>query len=91
VRFTIILQNISLFFQKLFKVKKKGEIITTETQQILEELKLIKEELNSIKENMLDKDMILSTEEKKMLKESFTNEREGKLVSGKDLRKQLGL
>lgn len=63
--------------------------MTTETQQILEELKLIKEELDSIKENMPDKDMFLSSEEKKLLEQSFMNEKEGKLVSGKELRKLL--
>jgi len=65
--------------------------MSTETQQILEELKLIKEELHSIKENMPDKELFLSLEEKELLEQSYTNEKEGKLVSGKELRKQLGL
>ncbi len=65
--------------------------MAAETQQILNELKAIKAELDFIKENMPDKDMFLTAEEKQLLKESHAHEREGKLVSSKDLRKQLGL
>ena len=59
--------------------------------KILDELKAIKEELDYIKENMAEKDMFLSTEEKQLLKESYKNEEESKLISSKDLKKQLGL
>ena len=62
-----------------------------ETKQILEELKIIKEELDFIKGNMPDKDIFLTTEEKQLLEESFKNEKEGRLVSSKELRKQLGI
>ena len=59
--------------------------------KILEELKAIKEELDYIKENMPDKEMFLSLEEKQLVEESYKNEKEGKIVSSKDLRKQLGI
>lgn len=59
--------------------------------KILGELKAIRTELDLIKENMPDKQMFLSTEEKFLLEESYKNEKEGKLVSSKNLRKQLGL
>lgn len=63
--------------------------MTTETRQILEELKTIRFELGFIKENMPDKSMFLNAEEKELLEESYKNEKECKLVSSKDLRKQL--
>jgi len=62
-----------------------------ETQQIIEELHTIKEELDYIKEHMVDKDMFLSEEEKKLLKESYENEKRGELTSQEDLEKELGL
>ncbi len=65
--------------------------MATETQQILEELKEIKEELSHIKEMIPDKEMFLTVEEKLLLEESFKNEKEGKLISSKELRKELGL
>ena len=50
----------------------------TETKRILNELKVIKNELNYIKTNMPDKDMFLTSEEKKLLEESYNNEKKGK-------------
>ncbi len=63
--------------------------MVNETQQILKELREIKIELKSIKEGMPDKEMFLTTGEKRLLKESYENEKVGKLTSGKDLRKQI--
>ncbi len=63
----------------------------SDTKHILEQLKVIKSELDMIKENMPDKDMFLTSEEKVLLEQSFENEKEGKLVSSNDLRKKLGL
>ncbi len=65
--------------------------MSTEVKQILEELKAIKSEIDYIKENMPDKEMFLSSKEKSLLQKSFQNEREGKLISSKDLRKKLGI
>ena len=59
--------------------------------EILSELKAIKAELDLIRENMPDKDMFLTTEEKLLLEESYKNEKEGKLISSNNLKKQLGL
>ena len=64
--------------------------MTTETK-VLNELKTIKAELDYIKTNMLNKDMFLTNEERILLTESYKDEREGKLVSSKELKKQLGL
>ncbi|MEK6940967.1 MAG: hypothetical protein AABW49_03650 [Nanoarchaeota archaeon] len=55
--------------------------MTTETKQIMDELKSIKEELHYIKVHMVDADIILTAEEKKLLDESIVNEKAGKLTS----------
>ncbi len=65
--------------------------MATVDEQILQEIKLIKEELVTIKENMPDKEMFLSTEEKKLLEESYANEKEGNTISGDTLKKKLGI
>ena len=65
--------------------------MATQTLQIMDELKLIKEELGYIKDHMVDKDMFLETEEIKLLEESYEHEKEGKLISSKQLRRELEL
>ena len=62
-----------------------------EIQQIMDELKGIKEEIQYIKNNMPDKEMFLDTEEKQLLQDSYKNEKEGKIISSKDLKKKLRL
>lgn len=59
--------------------------MATETKQIMGELKSIKEELHYIKAHMVDVDIILTTEEKKLLDESIENEKAGKLISLEEL------
>lgn len=59
--------------------------MATETKQIMGELKSIKEELHYIKAHMVDADIILTTEEKKLLDESIENEKAGKLISLEEL------
>lgn len=63
----------------------------TEIKQILDDLSIIKTEIHSIKQNMPDKEMFLTCEEAKLLEESRQHEKEGKLVSARDLRKKLGI
>ena len=65
--------------------------MVTETQEILQELKEIKEELAYIKDNMPEREMFLTAEEKKLVDESYKHEKEGKLTSSKDLKRQLGI
>ncbi len=62
-----------------------------ELKQVMNELKNIKKELHFIKEHMADRDMFLTATEKKLLKESYENERAGKLISTAQLKKELGL
>ncbi len=57
----------------------------------MQELKSIRTELHTIKENMPDKEMFLSAEESRLLYESYQNEKNGKIISSKELRKELGL
>lgn len=65
--------------------------MTTESTQIIGELKSIKEELSYIKEHMVDKEMFLDPEEKELLKESLENEKKGELTSQEELEEELGL
>jgi len=58
-----------------------------ENQQLLQEMRGIK----IIMENMPDKDMFLTAEEERLLEESYHNEKDKKLISSHDLRKQLGI
>ena len=65
--------------------------MATETQQIMLELKGIKEELGYIKEHMADREMFLDAEELQLLQESFEHEKQGKLTSQEELEKELGV
>lgn len=60
--------------------------MATETKQIIDELRSIKEELHYIKVHMIDVDTILTVEEKKLLDESIVNEKAGKLISLEELK-----
>jgi len=62
-----------------------------DTKRIIEDLQMIKAELQEIRESMPDKEMFLTTEEAKLLEESYRNEKEGRAVSSKQVRKQLGI
>ncbi len=64
--------------------------MTTETQQILEELKTMKVDLEFIKKHMFDPDTIMTTEESKRFEQSMKEFKEGKTISLKDLKKELG-
>jgi hypothetical protein len=55
-------------------------------QNISNRLDRIEEALEQIRENMVDKDTILSGEEKKILDESVENEKSGELVSLDDVK-----
>jgi hypothetical protein len=61
----------------------------TDIKPIMEQLRFIREELSQIKETMPDKDMFLTAEEKKLLQQSYTNEKEKKLTRSQDLKKEL--
>lgn len=60
-------------------------------RRIFDELVHIKAELSEIKEHMVDVDTILTEDERHIVKESFEHEKEGKLVSLSDFKKQIGL
>jgi len=52
-----------------------------EQQNIIDRLERIERALRYIQENMIDIDVIVTEEEKKMLDESIEHEKSGKLVS----------
>ena len=56
-----------------------------EQQNIVNRLDRIEKTLKFIQENMINIDVILTEEEKRMLDESVENEKSGKLVSLEDI------
>jgi len=54
-------------------------------QKILEKLDFLSQEIGEIKEHMVDVDVILSEEDRRLLDESVRNEKEGKLISLEEL------
>jgi hypothetical protein len=60
------------------------------SSRIFDELIFIKSELNKIKEHMVDVDSIISEEERQLVRESLIHEKEGKLISLTDFKKQQG-
>ena len=61
------------------------------TAEVLKELKALRKDLRSLRNALPEKGMFLTTEEKKLLDESYSNEAAGRLVSSKSLRRELGL
>ncbi|MBI3031850.1 hypothetical protein HYY69_00070 [Candidatus Woesearchaeota archaeon] len=64
-----------------------------ETDQLFQKLDLkldhIRSELDYIKDHMVDRDMFLNSEESQLVEDSYKNEKEGRLISSKNLRKEL--
>lgn len=58
---------------------------------IISELKAIKEDLNYIKEHMVDIDSILTEDDFIALQEYRKEKKEGKLISHEKLKRELGL
>lgn len=57
--------------------------------EILEELKVIKKDLRYIKKHMVDIDMVLTSGEEKVLKESIEEFKKGETIKLKDLGREL--
>lgn len=62
-----------------------------EQQNIDRRLDRIEKTLKIIQENMVDVDVIITEEERRMLDKSVENEKAGKLVSSEKLRQELGI
>lgn len=56
---------------------------------LIKEIKAIRKDIAIIRNEMPDKEMFLTAEEKQLLKESYKNERKGLLISGDELKAQL--
>ena len=56
--------------------------------QILQELRAIKEDLEYIKEHMVDVDMVLTPEEERILEEGIREHKEGKTVRLEELKRE---
>ncbi|MGD9275940.1 MAG: hypothetical protein PVJ67_02095 [Candidatus Pacearchaeota archaeon] len=60
--------------------------------EILARLAKLQADVDFIKRNMVDEDDdVLTDEEIRMIDESLVNEKEGKLISHEELKKELGL
>ena len=53
-------------------------------KELFSEIKAIREDLNYIKEHMVDRDMVLTSEEEKRLDESIKEYKEGKSMQLED-------
>lgn len=62
-----------------------------QTNELLEELRKIRLDINTIKNNLVDPDTILTPEEESLLEESYENEEKGELLSSNELKRELGL
>ncbi len=60
-------------------------------QDIDNRLERIEKVLKNIQENMVDIDVIITEEERRMLDNSVENEKAGELISSEELRKEIGL
>ena len=60
--------------------------VTTQ-KQLFEELKAIRKDLNYIKNNMVDRDMVLTSEEEKRLNISIEEYKKGKAISLENFKK----
>lgn len=61
-------------------INKKAHMKPMELK-IVEKLQEIQEDLDFIKKHMVDVDMVLTVEDKKILDKSISNEKAGKLIS----------
>ncbi len=65
--------------------------MTTESKQILEELKSIKSDLEYLKEHFVDSDSVMTEEDYESLLEYRKEKKSNKLISHESLKKELGL
>ncbi len=63
--------------------------MAAETQQILEELKAIRTDLDYIKEHLIDVDTVLTTAEEARLEESLSDWRNGKTTSREEFEREM--
>lgn len=58
-------------------------------KKIMKELEAIKKDLNHIKEHMIDRDTILTSEEEKILDETLKEFKEGKAIKLEELESEV--
>ncbi|MDO9537234.1 MAG: hypothetical protein Q7J68_02825 [Thermoplasmata archaeon] len=58
------------------------------SSELMQELKIIREELQYIREHMVDTDMILTPDEEELLEESLQDYRDGKTTKLSDLKRE---
>ena len=65
--------------------------VNIEIKEILIKLARLQADIDYIKQHMRDEDLFLTEEEESLLKESYENEKSGKLTSSKKMREELGI
>lgn len=63
----------------------------SDIHKIIEKLAKLQEDIEYIKENMVDVNSVMSEEDKKDFEEYEKEKREGRLISEEQLKKELGL
>ncbi len=61
------------------------------SKEILIRLARLQSDIDYLKKHIKDEDIFLSEEEEILLQESYENEKDGKLLSSKEARKELGI
>jgi len=65
--------------------------VSQEMREILMKLARLQADIDYLKSHVKDEDIFLTAEEEELLKESYENEKNGKLISSAKLKKELGL
>ena len=69
-------------------IRRSELMVDMKESEILEKLKLIKEDVKYIKEHMVDIDMMLTPDEERVLEESIGEFEKGETVKVKDLKRE---
>lgn len=83
--------RINAIFKKIAELVSRMATETVSAQQITEELKAIREDLEFIKTHMFDPDTIMTIEEGRRFEQAMQELREGKTTPLSELKKELGL
>ncbi|MEK6800839.1 MAG: hypothetical protein AABY05_02810 [Nanoarchaeota archaeon] len=67
------------------------QVTKSDIKEVLIKLAKIQNDVEYLKKHVKNEDIFLSEEEEKLLQDSYKNEKEGKLISHSQLKKELGI
>ncbi|MEK6819516.1 MAG: hypothetical protein AABY10_06315 [Nanoarchaeota archaeon] len=67
------------------------QVTKSDIKEVLLKLAKIQNDMEYLKKHVKNEDIFLSEEEEKLLQDSYKNEKEGKLISHSQLKKELGI